>query len=888
MATAFLSLALANPGVIFSEGFEKPFVVLDFETVAPDFTWISDGQRVAPMGGRDMTVRPGSTYKVLAITGTLISDGVTQKTFLLSDAFGSSGPGDTPANQPYLCCLRPGDWVSWVAYEKRQGDGIGTKRAEWIDVGGMSKHRAYNFTASAYVNPATKAGTLDELRLYDFRRGAAVLYAIEPLPSGQKFVIDTLANGKIQNRGTIQDAGFTTGMRDEFSVTYMEQTQDGLSVPTTPVIQKGIGRGVRVEDGATTSLTRLDQAALRATTDQTYNWIFARMGDDAPGGFPSATYTIFDSPLARLSRVASSSTVDTLLRDSTGTYQVVGTSPTVAQFTIIGIMVSYDSATSTATLYVDGVASGSTVLSGGLYASAGSQAATWFNRPTNGTGEFIHFEFRHWSKELTSDEAARKCSYGIDPYSETSLTASVDFSVGLGDAASDATGNADVILTNFVDEDGAWEPSDTGEATDAWTRLPGVIGRPFMAVAQWTDVFFQRLTPGCEFSTGRGTRFVAFDNARLRAPISASGTTDFVATGNIVRVDPFFGSEPAIGQTLNFSAAGPNAGAHEVSEVLADPVSGLFPGTEGSFRVVDAVTDDPGRSGSWTGSGDYFEVPAGAGSSGLLPATGIDVTQVSRDPADSIGVGLATDGAADAAQRFGESLIERLGPQATPTLTNVGAVSLDKFGWQGDGEAPAVDHAPSIMKATPSTDYSPSVVFREADGDWVIKGFDRSPTVADLIIDDPRIKRASPLRLKGRFNSVRVRYGKSWTASEDAGRRPTSAAGENFAGAAAKRWRSVTSGTGLPELIVETFYLRREDAQQHADALLDIIQNGQPWEIELHPPRPFSELDIEPFDVVDVTYQKGGGGYLSVGRKGTIIAYTYRGDESARLVVLFF
>jgi hypothetical protein len=244
---------------------------------------------------------------------------------------------------------------------------------------------------------------------------------------------------------------------------------------------------------------------------------------------------------------------------------------------------------------------------------------------------------------------------------------------------------------------------------------------------------------------------------------------------------------------------------------------------------------------------------------------------------------METDGAADDAQRFGESLIERLGPETTPTLVNIKALSLEHFGWQGDGEEMAIAHAPAIMKATPSTDDYPSVVYRDSTGGWIIKGADLSPSSADWGFDDARIRRAAPIPIKSRFKSVQVRYAKSWTArTENVGVRPTDSGADRFAGEAAKEWRSVTSGAGSPVLIIDTYFLRRSDAQAYADRMLEIAEDAQLWEVVLHPPRPQEETQIEPFDSVEITYQAGGNGYLSSPRKGTIVGYTYRGSWPGR------
>jgi hypothetical protein len=607
IVAALLALALANPGaVIFWEHFEGPFFRLDFETVEASVVWVSDGEVVAPMGGRDMSgVRPGQTYKVLHVAGVLISDGVTTRDFLLSDAFGHSGATDTPADIPYRGPLqRDSDWLSWTAYTRREGEGMG-RRASFIDIGGVVNHIVYSFSASSYVNPATKEGTLDDLRLYDFRRQPAVLYAIEPLAVGQTFTIDDLANGEIVNRGTIQSASFTTGNNDRLVISYMEQTEDGLSVPTTPLLLNGLSRGVVVEDGATISISRADQAALRSTGDQTFQAIFARLGNDQTP-FPASTYLPISGPIFQIQRRPSASRIDAMLKNSAATFQTVGTSPTCPASTIRSMTVAYDSATTTATLYVDGVASGSTVITGGIDAAAASAATVFSNNVSTGTGEYYHMAFRHWSRELSATEVAERALYAIQPNTESGLTAALEFSEALGTVVADATGNADGILTNFADADGAWAPSATGEPSAARTRLPAVIGRPFMARWAWLDAAFLYGTPGYEKSTGRSARFVALDYARINAPISQSSTSDFVSTGNLIRVDPGFNQEPAIGQEITFSA-GPNAGAHVVAQILSDPASGSFPsgGTKGNYRVDGPLTGDLGRAGNWTGTGDY-------------------------------------------------------------------------------------------------------------------------------------------------------------------------------------------------------------------------------------------------------------------------------------------
>jgi hypothetical protein len=772
---------------------------------------------------------------------------------------------DTPASviiRPGLSpTVAPVDW------------GVINTTGGWLDIGGVVRHSAYRFTIENKEYRGDHTRPLDDLLSLDFEGEEAIWYACPADVSGAEPTYPDLADCTIIGRGTIDDASFG---KDVFTVTVTDQAQAGLDLDITPTQYRGLSRGVKVETAGGPSsgprIVRPDHSALRSQADQYFACGLSRGTGDAG----SAEYTVVDSPIFRVRRDASGDTLKAELKNLAGSWQTVGTPPTWTASAFFGILVSYVLSTTTATLWVNGVSAGTTVITGGIF-SASTATTRFYNAPTVGTMEITHWFFRHGSEALTdTTKIEDRSMYSFDIDADASVNCALEFVAGVGDSVSDWTGNASALLSGFADTDGAWVASDTGEPSMARTRPRAVVGRPFGALLDILDLSFQDYSPGYEGSgvSGRVVRFVAQNSGRLEAPVSVTKLTDFVAANRQCDITGGLGLiEPSVGQSLNF-AAGPNAGALVVSEMLLDPLQGAQPLQTVRMVLETTVVDDT-SSGAWTGTGKY------ATTAGETFFDGWSKFRLSILPAGDLTASFNTNGGDDDANRLVGQALEHLAAETAATLENVKAISVEDVGYQVAGDTPALQVIDALAKDTLSDDGDlPCCVFRTpATGAWTARGAQEAPASAAWTWVDDDIISAEPAPDFTVFKSVKVRYGRYYSFQGNEGSRmPTYAQRDRFSAAVAKEWREVRAGTGAPTLILDSAYLSADDAQARADAVLNLLQSGIPYTVNLKGPRSEAELAAEPFDICDVTWTPNS--FLAA-RKGNLVGLKVQGPAGA-------
>lgn len=811
----------------------------------------------------DGVLTGGHWYLVAYFTDSSSND------YLLSTVYGDSASTDTPASEPYRPYLQPDTVVDWNVYDTSKG---------WLDVGGVVKHKEIVFQAANVRDGQTNIGPLDDMQGKTFAGEPFILYAIDPVPraDGVGITFDDLANGTIIFRGTIRDSSFSGEARDTFSLTVREQTSQGLSVPSAARELPGLARGIAVETGGPAPGPELRRLAVSNTTgDQWWSWYILRSSSTATG----AAFDIFTSGLARVQYDPSTLKINVDLKNSAGSWQTVGSASSISLTAGNGFLVNYDSATTTAELFVDGSSAGTTVITSGLNA-AGSVDEVWGHTPASGNAVFTHFLYRRGTRELSSDEILDRSNFGWVPVNESNLTASVEFVEGTGTEIMDSAnassgGGISVKANNFASIATAWTESGTGEAAQAHTRPPVIVGRPFNAKLINVGVGYGWYSPGIEVvgTPLKQFRYVAADGNRLTAS-QAGHTGTFTFNNTTKEVSGFsMAIEPSVGQVLNFSA-GPNAGNHTIDQIQIDPR--ITPNSTGTVRLSVAPTTDAGRAGTWTTTGSPSWTNKGSNSLASLITA-----EVLTGATDHMSGGF--NEVATTRQLVAQYLVDH-GPQSTPTVSNLSSsFDSEEYGWQGEGNATAFNHTDDLAKKTSSSDNGPSVVFRNSTGTYEVKGFQTAPSSADFTWDERRIRSATEKKSRRKFTAVRSRYSINWNPVER-GLISSTELADPYSQESITKYREVVSGSGT-ELVLDIYHLDRQNAADFTSTLYDIVTTGVIYTIKLYGPITSAEAALEPFDVADVTWSADS--FLSSGRKGTVVAWRLHSNNSATAVVLF-
>lgn len=805
-------------------------------------------------------------FNVLSFSG-LDAGGSTVYVLISEGIGGMSASTDTPASKRYRYTLRSFDSVSWKAIRQSSG---------WPDIGGVVGHVDYHVVADNTRNPSTNVGPLDDLQDLTFGGQAATMYGVRLVWDDilKRWYPEDLADAQVLWKGIILDAGFAGVTDSEFSMTIREQTKEGLKVPGSPVELQGLGGGVKVETaGAPGSGARIiqpDVSAARGTGDQWVSWGLLR----GTGDTGSSNYVLFDHPTMRLVRGVATDTLLAQVKNAAGTWQTVGTSPTFTASTFFGILINYDLSSTTAYLWVNGASAGSTVITSGIFASSAS-SNYWYNAPTVGTMEITHFFYRQGNRLLADSEIADRSQYVFDFDSEANLNIALEFKERTGTSVGDEAQSQSAILTGFADANGAWVASGTGDGSQSRTRPLVTVGRPFMAKLFPLDVSLLVFSPGYE-GESRSPRFVAADGARLAATISDAGFSTFVSANRQISIASALTPEPAIGQSISFSA-GANNGAHTVDRILGDPIRGAYPLSTNNYIVSGALVDETATAGTWTGTGVYSDY------SGAALMDDMNPVQVTSGVTDHMSLCSLTAGSNDDSRRLVGAYLERLGPASSPTTSALKTLSLEEVGWQGDGAEEALGQADALARVTPSTDNGPSVVYRNSAGAYLVTGSDLSPSAGTYTWDSLRIKSATQAAFPGEYNKVVTHYAKAWNKRE-AGGLPSASIKDALATEAAIEWRSVPSGTGTKQLPLYTYFLSRVDAKAFGDAVLGML-SGKLYVIELYGPIKTTEAAMPPFTPVTVDWSADN--YLDGGVNGIVVGLDVHPDKSATALVFF-
>lgn len=808
------------------------------------------------------------------------------KNVLISTEAGVSASTDTPASVPYRPLLKPGTRpVEWMAVKTDQ-TGDGGRREGWIDVGGVNAHIAYTFSVANPADPTDDTRPLDDLVALDFRRQPAIWYACSWIldPVSGAYSVPALADCEIVGRGTVNNAQFQD---DSWIIRIRDQTSEGANVPAAPVEYQGLGSGIQIrhngiEPGA--EIRRTDQASIRTTGDQWFSWIFF-MG---PGISDATPYLIFSSSLCRIHVV--SNTLRVQQRDSAAVWTTVGTPPALpAGGDLFGLLLNYDSGTTTGEVFVDAISQGSSVISGGLNTTA-TLDTVWQNPGTAiAVPSVIYLASRHGNRKLAANELLERSLFAFDILGETALTMAMEFDEGIGDITADSANIAGVAgrsgaLSSFADTEAAWIASDTGEAPMAHTRPFVTLGRAFDGKGQQISAAFQRYTTGYDGGTqGRAVRWVAADGGRLKGLIEGTGVDPLTFVSATRQIDklPLFNSWLAVGQQFT-TASGLNPGPFTVEQVLQDPVTQdpQFGGVPSSIIVKESLTDETVSVAvnSLAADEDYLQAAD-------IPSPGYAVTVGLFTLTERIAISVSGNGN-DTAGRLAPRFLSGLGPEVTATETNLRSLSLSSTGWQGEGNQTSRVYLEDLARSTMSGDSSPSVVSRDLiTGAWSVRGFDRTPTAPTLTWNADRIRTASEISPSRTFDAVRMQYAREWSHQDtDAAALPPGVFGDRYSAEISTELLEVTSGTGR-ELVVEVFLLETADAQAAADALQDIISNGILYRLELYGPLPKTEVSSVPFEEVTVTWPTHS--FLSSGRVGSLVGLTVHPDFSATALALF-
>lgn len=856
---------------IFSSGFEVEGGELP----------LAEWSAVRGLGGGDVAINPLQPQLVLHLTNG------TDDYLFSRHGRTASAAGDTPASTRIRPGLEMSEAFAFQAYEIERDP---KTRATFWNLGGVSLHPRgkISFSIRNAINSTTKIGALDDLLTVAFDGQEAIVWACYAENTANGWRLPDLSDATrcaILSRGTVDEAGFQSEARDVFAGSFIEQTAAGLQVPVTPQRMRGLARGVAVENGGspTTGARIVRPAETSSTASQSFAWTFTHDGNDSG----AAEHIIFVHPIVRVRRAPGSpDTLNVAVRNAAGSYAAVpaGGFDFPAADTLISVALVYDSATTTAETFLDGVSQGTRTITGGLYAAT-SGTTSFYQNPSVGTLKVTWYAYRH-SLDLMADEDVERFSmYGLPAADGLDFNVALEFNEGVGTRIADHAGQSPATLEGFSDADGAWTYSGTGEPASSLRRLPPVIGRPFAARGEILDAVFQVYTPGY-VGEAREERAVYQDKARLPPEFSDDQTdVDFAADDSIAF--DYFGKELALGQVIS-NSAGSNAGDLTIASRSAAftpergmEVTGSTPKdiwfVEESVVVETGVTTT--LASDQTRWDDVTVLQAG------MPAYRV-TDQVSRDVASSGGETLAGVGSFDS-DSVGKVFIENFGPEASATEADeAGANNSRDIGWRGeDGSMTALSVAPEIMRSSYSSDFAPSVVYRARNGDWHVRGFLKTPSSAVFSWGAADIFRAQEMAIRTRYQSVELRHSFNWSYSPgDASAGPSAAGADRLASALSREYSIVSAGDGEPRLPI-SFYGLGTRAQFVADSLLDIVTNGHPYKLILNAPRTLSEITtVVPFDVVEVTYSPDS--YLAA-RKGCIVGYKLLPNGRAEVIVYF-
>ena len=856
-------LRVVEAPLLFADGFERADLWAWGAAVGADPSLRAGGE----IDLRLAMAESVTWYNVLSFSG-LDSGGSTVYVVLSEGIGGGTASTDTPASKRYRYVMRSFDSVSWKAIKQESG---------WPDIGGVVDHADYHIIADNTRNHSTNVGPLDDLQDLTFKDQAATMYGVHTVwdDTLKRWYPESLADAQVLWKGTILDASFSGVTNSEFSLKIREQTKEGLSVPAAPVVYQGIGSGVGVETGGGTGsgarIIRADVSADRGTGSQWKAWGVSR----GTGDTGASAYTFFDHPTMRLRRDVTANTLITEVKNAAGTWQTVGTSPTFTASTFFGIGVNYNSATTTAYLWVNDVAAGSTVITGGIFASS-SASTYWYNAPSAGSMVMTHWFYRSGTRLLADSEIKDRSYYSFDFAAESNLVSALEFVEGTGIYVSDKAGSEAAILTGFSDANGSWAASGTGVAALSKTRPVVTAGRPFMAAV--TPLHPAALIYSSGYSgVDQDVRFVAADGARIAGPVArtfGAGICEFFPATQEFIAD--FTVEAAIGQSLTFTSGGPNNGTFTIEGFTGDPVLGLENNLFGYWRVAESVTSD-NSAGTWSGTGAW------AAFSGFMAY--VNAVQVTSGATDQMAMSYAADGTAEDLGVVG-SFIKHLGPATTPTASGLQSMTPDYFGWQGDGATEARIYADALARVTMASSangYGPSVVYRDSSGAWKVAGADLSPSSGTYTWDSLRIASATQAAFPGKYDAAVVRWGKAFAPAQ-AGTLPAAALADAFVSESTTEWRQVTAGTGSKTLVIDSYFLRRSDAQLFADAVLSML-SGKLYVIELYGPIKTTEAAMAPFTAVTIDWSADS--YLDGGVNGIVVSLDVHPDKSATALVFF-
>lgn len=815
-------------------------------------------------------------------------DGVTTKDVLFSNVDGwFTAVGDTPANTGVFGGLqvKRATMNRWTCIDT----------SEFLDIGGVVKIDRTTYSVNNKRNPGTKTRPLDTLEGYAWRGELAELWIGYPTWStaNERWEVPAFSTFTRLWTGEIRSQS-ASGNNMQFSV--KQQIDVDMEFPITPVVWPGLGGKLTLEklSGDAPVVERADHSALRALGDQTYSVMAGPVS--TPSG--SASSYIITTPLFRIVIDETGGTnghmIARLLNNSSA-FQDVGNAvevPTAGKRKTL--MVTYNLSTTLASLFVDGVADGTTTITGGLDSGAASGATKIRSWNAFSTEWGIYFA-RHLDEELTDTEDIGNFSlYGLASGDGIRCTMALEFSdrLSVGGLNSTgvvtdfaATGGIAAEIKNHTDIDASWGSAYLGEAAMARTRPAAIIQDPYHVPLEPADLAFGYYTAGYEGDLiVRSYRHITNHGVRLKPEFSTSATPDF--TAGINQIDNPIDSvkELAARQVVSFTGGTANNGNKTVAVTMLDPVVGSEPSyrstpTDMSIIVEETLTTETGVG--YTAASvtpDWDDVPSVLNHDFVSRMRFVEVTTATEKLAGSLSQNSVTN-----FSNIAEYSYENLGPERTVvTKTSIETAAEPLAGWRALGTAKAGDVMSMLAKNTLSTDGGPSAVFTKPNGDPAITGSLLSPASQDWTwieddIDD--IEEVTPVRT---VYQLVIRYAKSHSPA-DVQSNATLAQQDEFFQQSAQEWREVTAGSGNAQAIVETSFLRNQDAKAWGGVLFD-WQDARLFRIRLYGPHPAAALLLEPFHVANVTHSRYA---LLAAARGLIVGAKIMGNAAIEVTCVF-
>lgn len=759
--------------------------------------------------------------------------------------------------------------------------------SRYIDPGGLVKVDRLLYRVR---NPRQPDGSrpLDDLNDYDWKQQLAELWIGYPVysPGGADvYSVPTFANFTRLFKGEVKNQARAS---DHLTFEVRTQIDIDMSKPLVPVVWLGLGGKIKLEKkaGDAPVVERPAATELVATTDQTYMAMLEP--ETTPSG--SADEILIQTPLFRVrcneSGGVGNGHLECYLLNNSSVWQQVGNGVEVPLAVGAGqsdttlarkaLVVAYNSSTNLASLFVNGVADGTTTITGGLDSSASSTAAT-MKTPNNLSNAWYLWHFRHMDELLTdTTEIANLSMYGIPSGSESRFTMLLEFVDRFGTAVTDfATGGHAATIKNHTSADDSWESTYTGESSMAFTRPAAKINNPFQMRLSVVDAAYSYYQAGWEgLDNTRKWRNVTEDGVRLQPTLSVNARAGIVFDGNNEQINDIDALEPKAGADITFSnGIGNNNDTFTVSIVAAEPLTGRT-----GCRVI---TD--GTPAVSTESGVDYDVDY------VSPEfTDLAVTKEFNAKMKFLKVTKATTGALAASNITTDTIaIEKLaqyfGPQKTVTSDGVlNSGSDNRTGWQEmDGAQPIGPVYHKILKGIRATDDSPCVAFTKPDGSITARGLEQAPSTADWKFTEGDFADIEELATKNEDYTFLIKYGRAFTDIE-------SLAGQSSKDAlfqqATRIWRVYRVGSGSEDLEVETPLLYGKGAEDYGTALLN-WQSARIFRGTILGPETEAGMLIEPGQIVDVTHSNYP--LLENGKKGTIAGCRILGDASLVLKMLF-